>query len=142
LAAALNVLRGILETPPFLQSMLRKTTGYVANNVVKLVLTRGGYKSDAATRHDTLARWCRTFIPAFNVGTDDKHIAPIDEAGVALAAIQGLNEKSKAELKKRNENQKLETENAELKRENAEMETRLGALRKLLTRLVTPEGIP
>jgi hypothetical protein len=26
-------------------------------------------------------------------GTDDKHIATVDEDGVALAAIQGLNEK-------------------------------------------------
>jgi hypothetical protein len=33
------------------------------------------------------------FYAAFNVGTDEKHIAPIDEGGVALAAIQGLNQK-------------------------------------------------
>jgi hypothetical protein len=35
------------------------------------------------------------FYAAFNVGTDDKHIATVDEDGVALAAIQGLNEKLK-----------------------------------------------
>jgi hypothetical protein len=29
----------------------------------------------------------------FNIGTDDKHIAPMDEGGVPLAAIQGLNQK-------------------------------------------------
>ena len=33
------------------------------------------------------------FYAAFNVGTNERHIAPIDESGVALAAIQGLNEK-------------------------------------------------
>jgi predicted nuclease with TOPRIM domain len=33
------------------------------------------------------------FYAAFNVGPDDKHIAVVDEGGVALAAIQGLNEK-------------------------------------------------
>jgi hypothetical protein len=31
------------------------------------------------------------FHAAFHIGTDDKHIAPIDEGGVALAAIQALN---------------------------------------------------
>jgi hypothetical protein len=46
------------------------------------------------------------FYSTFNIGTDDKHIAPIDEGGVALAAIKGLN-------------QKLEKENAEL---NARLE--------------------
>jgi hypothetical protein len=33
------------------------------------------------------------FHAAFGVGTDDKHIATVDADGVALAAIQGLNEK-------------------------------------------------
>jgi len=32
------------------------------------------------------------FYAAFNVGVDDKHIATVDEGGVALAAIQGLHE--------------------------------------------------
>ena len=35
------------------------------------------------------------FYAAFNVGTDEKHINTVDEGGVALAAIQGLNEKLK-----------------------------------------------
>jgi len=39
------------------------------------------------------------FYSTFNVGTDEKHIAPIDEGGVALAAIQGLNEKLEEQLK-------------------------------------------
>jgi len=50
------------------------------------------------------------FYSAFNIGTDDKHIAPIDEGGVALTAIQGLN-------------QKLEEKNKELK--NLETSKRL-----------------
>jgi hypothetical protein len=33
------------------------------------------------------------FYAAFDIGPDDKHIGPIDECGVALAAIQGLNHK-------------------------------------------------
>ena len=39
------------------------------------------------------------FYSTFNVGTDEKHIAPIDEGGVALAAIQGLNEKLEKQIK-------------------------------------------
>jgi len=69
----------------------------------------------------------------FNLGTDDKHIAPIDEGGVALAAIQGLNEKvenmthtSDVRL------QKLEAENAELKQKNESLETRLAEIETLL----------
>ncbi len=30
------------------------------------------------------------FYATFNVGTDDRHIAPVDENGVELAAIQAL----------------------------------------------------
>jgi trimeric autotransporter adhesin len=33
------------------------------------------------------------FYAAFALGTDDKHIATVDAEGVALAAIQGLNQK-------------------------------------------------
>jgi cell division protein FtsB len=57
------------------------------------------------------------FHAAFGLnGADDKHIATVDEDGVALAAIQGLNEKvetssQNAEVSIR----KLEAENAELK---------------------------
>ena len=46
---------------------------------------------DAATRH--IGPMAQDFYSAFNIGTDDKHIALIDEGGVALAAIQGLNQK-------------------------------------------------
>jgi len=33
------------------------------------------------------------FREAFTLGHDEKHISTVDEGGVALAAIQGLNEK-------------------------------------------------
>jgi len=56
------------------------------------------------------------FYSAFNVGTDDKHIAPIDEGGVALAAIQALN-------------QKLE----ETRAENAELKQRLETLERIIS---------
>jgi len=43
------------------------------------------------------------FQAAFKLSGDDKHIATVDEEGVALAAIQGLNQKlneNGAEIKK------------------------------------------
>jgi hypothetical protein len=42
------------------------------------------------------------FHAAFQLnGSDDKHISVIDEAGVALVAIQGLNQKLEAEAKEK-----------------------------------------
>ena len=49
------------------------------------------YKSEHDVRH--IGPMAQDFYAAFNVGTDDKHIATVDEGGVALAAIQGLNQK-------------------------------------------------
>jgi hypothetical protein len=68
-------------------------------------------KSDAATPH--LGPMAQDFR------ADDKHIATVDADGVALAAIQGLNQKLTEELKRR------DTENAELR-------TRLERLERLL----------
>ena len=47
---------------------------------------------------------------------DDRHISTTDETGVALAAIQGLNQKLESELKTR------ETEIGELSRRLAQLE--------------------
>jgi cell division protein FtsB len=59
------------------------------------------------------------FHAAFQVnGADDTHINIGDEAGVALAAIQGLN-------------QKLE----ETRAENAELKQELAQIKQLLTKL-------
>jgi hypothetical protein len=38
------------------------------------------------------------FASVFGLGSDDKHITTVDESGVALAAIQGLNRKMATEL--------------------------------------------
>jgi hypothetical protein len=63
------------------------------------------------------------FYAAFGLnGGDDKHISTVDEGGVALAAIQGLNQKL---------NQK-DAEIAALKQQNEAMEQKLDALEKLV----------
>jgi len=63
--------------------------------VANLPIARWNYKTDASTPH--IGPMAQDFYAAFNVGIDDKHIGTIDEGGVALAAIQGLNEKLQAE---------------------------------------------
>ena len=85
----------------------------VLAKVAQLPVMQWSYKTDAATRH--IGPMAQDFYAAFAVGTDERHIAPIDEGGVALAAIQGLNEKLEAR------SQKLEAENAELKAQMAEL---------------------
>src|ERR1043165_5974157 len=93
------------------------STREVLDKVASLSVSRWSYKTDPETRH--VGPMAQDFHAAFNVGTDDKHIGLGDEGGVALAAIQGLNEK-------------VETENAELRAENAELKQRLERLEKLM----------
>jgi hypothetical protein len=51
---------------------------------------------DRSIRH--LGPMAQDFYAAFNVGEDERHIATVDEGGVALAAIQGLNQKLEQRL--------------------------------------------
>jgi hypothetical protein len=91
----------------------------VLDKVAAMPITRWNFKGDTATPH--VGPMAQDFHAAFSLGTDDKHIATVDADGVALAAIQGLNEKVE------DRSQKLEAENAELK-------ARLEKLEKLLER--------
>jgi hypothetical protein len=67
------------------------------------------------------------FYSAFTLGADDKHISRVDADGVALAAIQGLNEKVESGK------QKAEIQIQQLKEENAELKTRLEKLERLMS---------
>jgi hypothetical protein len=49
------------------------------------------FKQDS-TRTPHIGPMAQDFYAAFQVGSDDKHIATVDADGVAFAAIQGLNE--------------------------------------------------
>jgi predicted nuclease with TOPRIM domain len=62
------------------------------------------------------------FYAAFKVGPDDKHITTVDEGGVALAAIQGLN-------------QKLQEKDARLNEELNEKDAEIKALEKRMSDL-------
>ena len=76
-------------------------------------VSRWNYKQDATSEH--LGPMAQDFYAAFHVGPDDKHIATIDEEGVALAAIQGLNRKlEQGEKEKDAEIQTLKKQNDSL----------------------------
>ncbi len=89
----------------------------ILEKVIQLPVSEWSYKEDPKTRH--VGPVAQDFYSTFNIGTDDKHIAPIDEGGVAFAAIQGLNQKLTKDLARK------ETEITELKQ-------RLDALEKVI----------
>lgn len=94
----------------------------VLEKVAALPISRWNFKGDDATPH--VGPMAQDFHAAFSLGTDERHIATVDADGIALAAIQGLN-------------QKLEETRSELKRrnaENADLKARLEKLEQLLTR--------
>jgi hypothetical protein len=54
-------------------------------------ITQWSFKESPGARH--LGPMAQDFYAAFGLGWDDKHIATVDADGVALAAIQALNQK-------------------------------------------------
>jgi hypothetical protein len=70
----------------------------ILERVALLPLTTWNYKSqEKSIRH--IGPMAQDFASAFHVGEDDRHITTVDESGVALAAIQGLNQKLEEALK-------------------------------------------
>ena len=87
----------------------------ILEKVVNLPVSRWNYKKDSASLAH-LGPMAQDFEAAFKLnGKDNKHISVVDEGGVALAAIQGLNKK-------------LELQNAKLRASLAALEGRLSKL--------------
>ena len=64
----------------------------ILERVVNMPVLNWRYRTERdAVRH--IRPVSQDFYSQFNVGPDDKHIATVDADGVALAAIQGLNQK-------------------------------------------------
>jgi hypothetical protein len=92
--------------------------GEILEKVASLPLTTWNYKTqEAVFRH--LGPMAQDFKAAFGLGETDKGICTVDADGVALAAIQGLNQKLTEELKRRDA-------------ENAELNRRLTALEQII----------
>ncbi|HAV61512.1 MAG TPA: hypothetical protein DCY13_04005 [Verrucomicrobiales bacterium] len=62
----------------------------VLAQVANLPISRWSFKSDPSVAH--IGPMAQDFHSTFNVGIDEKHISTVDADGVALAAIQGLNQ--------------------------------------------------
>jgi hypothetical protein len=91
----------------------------ILDKVLKLPLVKWSYKQDSA-RH--IGPMSEDFHATFGLGENDKSIATVDADGVALAAIQGLNEKLMGELARR------DAENVELRKELDELKLLVAAL--------------
>jgi hypothetical protein len=89
----------------------------VLEKVAALPISRWTFKGETDSEH--IGPMAQDFRAAFGLGADDRHIATVDADGVALAAIQGLNQKLADELKRRDA-------------ENAELKARLERLERLL----------
>ncbi len=67
----------------------------VLEKLAALQIQTWSYTNDSrSSRH--IGPVAQDFQAAFSVGDDDKHIATVDEGGVALVAIQGLHQMVKA----------------------------------------------
>jgi hypothetical protein len=89
-------------------------TREVLAKVAALPISEWQYKAQGDARH--LGPMAQDFREAFALGRDEKHIATVDADGVALAAIQGLNEKLEERLRAKDARiDELEKTVAELK---------------------------
>jgi len=89
----------------------------ILDRVLGLSVTEWNYKDAPNERH--VGPVAQDFHAAFGLGSSDKHITTVDADGVALAAIQGLNQKLEAELRAKSETIK-------------QLEERLNRLEKLV----------
>jgi hypothetical protein len=99
----------------------------VLDKVATLPLSEWNYKADTASRH--VGPMAQDFYAAFGVGPDDKHIATVDADGVALAAIQGLNQRLEEQ---RSRLEQKQTEITELKQTVNELKELMQAMNQRL----------
>jgi hypothetical protein len=87
----------------------------VLAKVTLLPVTQWNFKKESkSVQH--IGPMAQDFQAAFHLSADDKHISLVDEGGVALAAIQGLNQKLEADTKAKDaEIESLKQSVAELK---------------------------
>ncbi len=95
----------------------------VLSKVVNLPLSTWQFKG---TNRRHLSPMAQDFWAAFGFGEDDRHITASDVSGVALAAVQGVNQKMNDELAS------LKAKNAQLQRSNESMMRELAAIKKKL----------
>ena len=92
----------------------------VLDSVVAMPVSTWMFKAQPGVRH--MGPMAQDFHAAFGLGIDERHISTTDSAGVALAAIQALDQQIDAK----------DAELAELRQQNANLEDRLAALEALV----------
>jgi hypothetical protein len=108
----------------------------ILEKVTALPISRWHFTNEVAMAH--IGPMAQDFRAAFGLGMDDKHIATVDESGVALAAIQGLNEKLEGRSQRAEEGiRKLEAANGELKKQNDLLAARLNELEAAVKQLAS-----
>ena len=97
----------------------------VLAKVAALPISEWNFKTEPADQRH-LGPMAQDFHAAFGLnGQDDKHISTVDESGIALAAIQGLNEKLEAQ----------KAENVKLKQQNDSLTERFNELEAMVKKL-------
>ena len=94
--------------------------------VASLPISEWNYKAEN-NRVKHIGPVAQDFYAAFNLGEDDKHISTVDASGVALAAIQSLDQQVKEQDSRI---VALQQQNAILQQQNAALDTRLAALER------------
>ena len=104
---------------------------FLLGRLAELPVQTWYYKSQGdSVRH--IGPTAQDFRAAFEVGEDDRHIATVDECGVALAAIQGLT----GIVRQQRSAMKASTaELGELKKQNDQLRQKLADLESALNRL-------
>ncbi|MBK9655245.1 MAG: tail fiber domain-containing protein [Rhodanobacteraceae bacterium] len=98
--------------------------GAVLGQVIRLPLSSWRYIDAPGERH--LGPVAQDFRALFGLGASERTISTVDSAGVALAAIQGLNAKLESE------NAALREDNQVMRADNAAIRSELAALRTLV----------
>ena len=93
----------------------------------ELNITSWNYISDPDSTH--IGPTAQDFYAAFGVGVDNQHISSIDTGGVALVAIQALNQQL---LAQNATIEQLTEQNERLQQQNADIMARLDALEAML----------
>ena len=110
------------------------TPGEVLAKVATLPIAQWKYKVEPdGIKH--IGPVAQDFHAAFGLGDNERAIGSVDETGVALAAIQGLNQKLEEQ---KEQNAKLEAENAAFKKELISQAARLSRLEQAAAASPTP----
>ena len=100
--------------------------------VAALPIDAWSYTSDTSVRH--LGPMAQDFYAAFGAGIDDRHVASIDEDGVALAAIKALHRENGRLLR---DNRQLHRDNRQMYVEIAQLQSNVAALETKMEMLTT-----